>query len=284
MNTRNTANARVTVATLASSNLSSQEAGMMLPLAAAAAIKGKATIEQGKAQGASALAVMVAGFASDEFAERAWSFDIMVKGQVHHHVETVGAKDMWNDSAAWMLNGEGKVSRESQTAYKLGFVSNAYKLKDGTASVWTATKNAVQIANAIRAENMVATIEGGKLVLSGGTTDKAKAMIDAAAKSLSALAKVAKDATGTSRNSPQNSNAGKGGEGKGKGGEGGEGGEGEAPTPATPEKILRDATWIVQAVAKGDIALGGSELSFIRAIAKAVNENPDVFAPDVPED
>jgi hypothetical protein len=269
MATRNAASTRVTAATLASSTLSSQEAGLLLPIAAMAAIKGKATIEQGKAQGASALAVMIAGFASEEVADRDWTFDMVGKdGQVKFHVRCKGLDQFGGTDGDWRAE-----PKKAQTAYKTALQADFFQLPEPSPAVWTMLSKAAVIVRAIRQEGMAAAVKDGKLVLTGGTTDKAKAMADA--KSLEALGKAAKGETGTNRNAPQNE---KGGEGKG-----GEGGEGEAPAPATPEKILRDATWIVQAVAKGDIALGGSELSFIRAIAKAVNDNPDVFAPDVPE-
>jgi hypothetical protein len=89
------------------------------------------------------------------------------------------------------------------------------------------------------------------------------------------LTKAASDKTGTSRATPQNS---KGGEGKG--GEGGEGkgGEGEAPRVATPTEILAAALRLVQGVAKGEEALSGPALSFVRAIAKEVTANPEAFA------
>jgi hypothetical protein len=118
---------------------------------------------------------------------------------------------------------------------------------------------------------MAATVKDGKLVLTGGTTDKAKAMADA--KSLEALGKAAKGETGTNRNSPQNEKGGEGGEG----GEG-KGGEGDAPRVATPTEILAAALRLVQGVAKGEEALSGPALSFVRAIAKEVTANPDAFA------
>jgi hypothetical protein len=268
-----TAVADIDADSIVSASVSAIEASVLLPLAAATAVAGKAAMEEGKAKGASALAVMIAGFSSDAFAQREWAFDIIVKNQVHHHAKTTGASDMWNESIYWMLNGEGKVSRDAQSAYKLAFLEEFLGLRQLNASVWTSAKSAVQTANAIRHEGMAVTIEKGKLVLTGGDSDKAKAMAAAAAKSLAALTKAANDKTGTSRATPQNS---KGGEGKG-----GEGGEGGAEMrPATAEEILRNAMWIAQAVAKGEEALGGAELSFIRAIAKAVNDNPAAFAED----
>ena len=232
-------------------------------------------MDKGKAQGASALAVMIAGFASDAVAKREWSFDMTGKdGQVKFHVRCIGLDQFGGTDGDWRAE-----PKKAQTAYKTATQVEFFKLPEPSPAVWTMLSKAAVIVRAIRQEGMAAAVTEGKLVLTGGTTDKAKAMRDAT--SLEALGKAAKGETGTNRNAPQNE---KGSKGEAGGSKGSEGSEGEAPAPATPEKILRDAEWIVQGVVKGDIALGGSALSFIRAIAKAVNANPETFAPDVPED
>ena len=56
--------------------LTSQEAAASLAIAAQAAVEGKAQIDKGKAKGAAALAVMVAGFSDDDAAAREWTFDL----------------------------------------------------------------------------------------------------------------------------------------------------------------------------------------------------------------
>lgn len=263
MTARNATATRVTVATLSNATLSSDEAGLLLPLAAAAAIKGKAEIDAGKAKGASALAVMVAGFACDSAALRQWSFDITAAdGSVHHHVDCVGAEQYGDTSAEWVRNGQGAISKAAQSAFNAGFVAEFFNLKECTPAIRTMFGKAVPMARAIRNQGMIATIDGGKLVLSGGHGEKADAM--RAAKSLSALAKVANDEAGSNRAAPQN-----------------EAGKGEADgRPATPEEITRAAVAIAKEIAAGKADACNATLSNLRALAKLIAANPDAFADD----
>lgn len=252
----------LTANNIARASLTAAEAASFLSVAAATAIKGKAQIDEGKAKGAAALAVMTAGFASDEVAARPWAFDIMVKGDVHTHVDCTGLAEFGRDDLEWCRNGEGKVSRDAQGAYKAAFLTTFFGVTGKNDALWTMASKAVAMATAIRAEGMTALIKDGALVLEGGTSDKAAAM--AKAKSLSALAKVAKDETGTNRAAPQNA--------KGEG-------EGEARV-ATPAEVLALAARLVEGAAKGDEALSNTALSFARKIAALVAANPEAFAED----
>jgi hypothetical protein len=264
MANRNAAANRVTVANLASASLSSVEAGLLLPLAAQAAVKGKAEIDAGKAKGASALAVMVAGLASDEIAKREWAFDIMAKGEVHYHVGCTGLQEYGETEGAWRYNGEGAISKVSQTAYKTAFQAEFFNLPESVPAVWTMISKAVPMARAIRAEGMIATVEAGELKLTGGTGERADAMRET--KSLSALAKVAKGETGTGRETHGNA-------------KGDSAGEGETRA-ATPSEILSAAFRLVSGVAKGEEAMCNTALDYARRIADLVKANPDAFAGD----
>jgi hypothetical protein len=257
MANRNAAANRVTASNLVSASLSSVEAGLLLPLAAQTAVQGKAKIDEGKAKGAAALAVMIAGFASDEIAARPWTFDITVKGDVHHHVETVGYADKGNDDAAWARNGEGAVSKAALGAYKTAFQSEFFNLPENVPAIWTMTGKAIDAARAIRAEGMTAAIEGGKLVLTGGTGERADAMRGAT--SLNALAKAVGGETGTNRET--HGNAKGAGEGEG---------AGDERRVATPEEILSAALRIVEGVKRGEVALTSAALSYARRIAVLV--------------
>ena len=256
--------ASLTANTLVKASLSANEAASFLPLAAQAAIKGKAEIDTAKAKGAAALAVMVAGFASDDVAIDQWSFDITVKGAVHEHVPCMGIEEFGRDDLPWMRNGEGKVSRDAQGSYKAGLLASFFNLTEPNAAVWTMVSKAVPIAKRIRAEGMVATIENGVLKLTGGEGAEAEKMREA--KSLAALAKIAKGETGTNRDAPQNDK----GEGEGEG-------EGETRV-ATPAEILALAARLVEGAAKGEEALSNAALSFARKIAALVAANPEAFA------
>jgi hypothetical protein len=251
----------LTANTIAKASLTSVEAASFLPLAAQAAIKGKADIDNAKAKGAAALAVMVAGFASDDIASRPWAFDINGKaGEVHTHVRCTGLNEFGNTDLPAFRNSEGAISKVAQTAYKTALQSAFFNLPESNAAVWTMASKAVAMAKAIREEGMVATIENGELKLSGGTSERAKAMTDA--KSLSALAKVAKGETGSNRATPSNEGAKDDGR------------------LATPAEIMALAARLVEGAAKGEEALSNSALSFARKIAALVAANPDAFADD----
>ncbi len=253
---------KITPANIIAASFTASEAGEFLPLAAQAAIKGKAEIDSAKAKGAAALAVMVAGFASDAIDALPWAFDIMGKDSVHEHVRCTGTHEHGNTELAWCRNGEGAISKVAQSAYKAAFQNTFFNLPEPNAAVWTMASKAIPMARAIREEGMIAKIVDGALVLEGGAGERADAM--RGAKSLSALAKVAKGEAGTSREGHGNA--------KGEG-------EGEARI-ATPAEVLALAARLVEGVAKGDEALSNSALSFARKIAKIVNDNPDAFAED----
>lgn len=269
MATKNAAATHVTVANIIAATLSATEAGLLLPLAAQAARKGKKEIETGKARGASALAVTVAALASDEISARPWTFDITVKGDVHEHVQCTGFAEYGNEELAWMKNGEGKVSRDAQGAYALAWHIEFFGLTEKNPAVRTMVNTAVPIARAVREEGMTAAIESGKLVLTGGTGKRADAM--RGAKSLSALAKIAEGATGTSRATPQNA----------KGATGATGATGASEDKAvTPLELTRTALALAKLIAKGEAATCNAALENLRAIAALVDKHEAAFAGD----
>jgi hypothetical protein len=239
------------VTEIKTASLTSEEAAAALAVAAQAAIEGDSQIKAGKAKGASAEAVMIAGFSDDSVASREWSFDVTAgNGDVHHHVVTTGYAEFGTETAAWVLNGQGQVSRVAQGAFKRGFHRAMYALPEAVPAVWTMTGRAVALATAIRAEGMTARIEGGALKLEGGNTDKAKAMREAA--SLSALRAAAKGAAGSNRDTPQNEKAA------------------EGPRAATRDELLRAVLAELQRVVSGDApALHESEAVTLAALAKA---------------
>ena len=253
----------VTANTLAKASLTANEAASFLPLAAQAAIKGKAEIDSAKAKGAAALAVMVAGFTDSITAELPWAFDITASGgDVHQHVDCTGLDQFGDETLAWMRNGEGAVSRAAQSAYRAAFQREFFNLPENNNAVWTMVSKAVPMARAIRAEGMTALIKDGALVLEGGTGERAEAL--RGAKSLSALAKVAKGEAGTNRAAPSNAK-----------------GEGDSDARlATPSEVMALAARLVEGAAKGEEALAPAALSFARRIAALVAANPDAFAED----
>jgi hypothetical protein len=250
---------KVSIANIATASLSANEAGSFLPLAAQAAISGKAIMDEGKAKGANALALMVAGFASDDIATRPWAFDVKGSGDdVHEHVRMEGVAEFGGTEGAWRYNGNGGPSRVAQGAYKRALQNTFFNLPDTVPAVWTMVSKAIPVALAIREEGMTATIVEGKLVLEGGNSPRADAM--RTAKDVSALAKVAKDETGTNRNAPQN--------GKAK----------DEPLAIGPDEICALAAKVARGVAKGETALCNAALSTLRAIASLVAANPEAFA------
>jgi hypothetical protein len=267
------ANRKATADTIVNVTLTSSEAAVSMPLAAQAALEGKAEIQKGKAKGASALAVTIAALASDEISARPWTFDIMVKGDVHEHVQCTGFAEYGNEDLAWMRNGEGKVSRDAQGAYALAWHSEFFGLTEKNPAVRTMVNTAVPIARAVRDEGMEAAIEGGKLVLKGGTGERADAM--RAAKSIEALKKIATGATGTSRATPQNS---KGATGAGATGAGATGASDDKAV--TPLELTRTALALAKLIAKGEAATCNAALENLRAIAALVDKHEAAFAGD----
>lgn len=256
---------KITANNIARASLSADEAASLLPLAAQATIKGKEAIDTAKGKQASALAVAVAAFTTDEVHDKPWTFDIKASdGSVHTHVECTGFDEFGNTDLAWMRNGQGAVSKVAQTAYKTGFQSTFFGLDKSNPAVWMLSSRAVVMANAIRAEGMTARIVDGALVLEGGKGERADKMREA--KSIAALTKLAKGETGSNR-----------GGGHGAGSSSSEAGEAKIATPA---EVLALATRLVEGVAKGEEALSPAALSFARRIAQLVAANPEAFAED----
>jgi hypothetical protein len=236
-------------------SFTASEAAANLAGAARAAIDGKAQIDAGKNKGAAALAVMIAGFSDDDAAMHEWSFDIVGSDNtVHTHVACMGLQEYGNTDLAWCRNGEGKVSKAAQSAYKNAMQKTFFHLPTGVAAVWTMVSKAAPIARAIRAEGMTASIEAGALKLEGGDTERAKAMREA--KTLSALAKACEGATGSNREAPQN---------------GGEGDGGEA-APLSLSEVLKAACALLRPVAAGNDALSPKVEGDLRALVALANK------------
>jgi len=226
--------------------------------AATAVVTGKALAMQGKAKGATALAVMVAAFASDDVAAHKWAFDLKTgDGDVHTHVRCNGTDEFGNDDLAWKRNGQGAISKVAQTAYKTALQLEFFN-REPNASIWTTASNAIAIARAIREEGMTALVDDGELKLAGGTTDRAKAMREA--KSLAALGKVAKGEAGTNRAKPNN-----------------ETGESEV-RELTPFEVSRITVALAKMIASGKADACNATMGNLREIAKLVASNPDAFA------
>ncbi len=250
---------------LQKASFTSTEAAGNLHIAARAAIEGKAQIDAGKNKGAAALAVMIAGFSDDAAALLDWSFDIKASdGSVHTHVTCTGFHEFGNDDLAWKRNGEGKISRDAQTAYKTGLQVSFFGLTASVPAVWTMTSKAVPVARAIRAEGMTAKIEKGALVLEGGDTERAKAMREA--KTLAALAKACEGTTGTNRAAPQNGKS----EGEGDG-------EGDAPALSL-HALLKQACAMLRPIAAGKDALTPAVEGDLRALVALANKAMAVAA------
>ena len=244
------------VTNLMTVSFTASEAAGNLHVAARAAIDGKAQIEAGKNKGAAALAVMIAGFSDDAAAMLPWTFDIMGSDNtVHTHVACTGLQEYGNTDLAWCRNGEGKVSKTAQTAYKTALQKTFFRLPTGIAAVWTMASKAAPIARAIRAEGMIATIEAGTLKLEGGDTDRAKAMREA--KTLAALAKACEGASGSNREAPQNG--------------GGEGGSEAAPALSLSD-VLKQACALLRPVAAGNDALSPKAEGDLRALVALANK------------
>jgi hypothetical protein len=138
-----------------------------------------------------ALSIMVAGFASDDVAKHAWSFSLIDKdSHVRHHVFCTGTNEFGATDLIWMRNGEGKVSRDAQSAFKNGSHHTFFNTPQPVPAVWTMVSKAIPMARAIREDGMTAKVVGGKLVLEGGSGPRAEAMRNA--KSLSAFAQIAR--------------------------------------------------------------------------------------------
>ena len=249
-----------------------------LPLIAGEAInadkqKGQARETEGHAE-----ARMIAGFSDDNAATREWVLEI--KGNddvVHHHAPQAGIAG-WHEreNQPAMRNSEGAVSKTAQGVYKRAFQHAYFNLPNPVEAAWTMAKRAVGVAVAIREEGMTASVEGGKLKLEGGTSDRAKAMREA-----NSLAKLRK-ACGLTASGAIKGDASRGtseGEGEGEGAS-----EGATPRPATPSEITAATLQLCKDALTGDAALCPAALENLHAIAKLVTskakDNVDAFAID----
>jgi hypothetical protein len=183
---------------------------------------------------------------------RDWSFDIVGNdGQVKYNVDCTGWSEFGTEGQDWRSE-----PKKAQSAYKAAFVSQFLGLADCTPAIWTMTTKALVMAKAITTENMSATIENGKLKLTGGNTERATAM--AAAKSLAAVTKAAEGKKGTEQK--------------------GQGAAAPSATVATPFEVSRFAVALAKLVATGKADACNSTLENFRAVAKLVASNPEAFA------
>ena len=253
----NTMNTITTANKLLAANLTATEAGALLNVAAKAASEGKQQVDTGRAKGAAALAVLTAGFSCDDVMLKDWSFDILGNdGQVKYNVDCTGWSEFGSEGQDWRSE-----PKKAQSAYKAAFVSQFLGLADCTPAIWTMTTKALVMAKAITTENMNATIENGKLKLTGGNTERAIAM--AAAKSLAAVTKAAEGKKGTEQQ--------------------GQGARAAKPADDVkslcPFELSRAAVALVKIIASGKIEdVGNPTLENLRAVAKLVASNPEAFA------
>lgn len=228
-----------------------------------AAQAGKKVEEANKARG-NALDLSIAGLAADGVLLTAFSFDVCDAGGnvVEHCTATLP------DYAKGFKNADGSDNRKKQSAFRAAMLPLFFGVTGdqsaGAKAVWALfTGKALPTALALHREGISATVtDKGELVLTGGEGDTAKALRDAAAKSTSAMVKVAKGETGSNREEHGNDKGG------------------ETGRAATPGEIALAAHAIAARVAKGEEAICNSALSYLRAIAKLVADNPEAFADD----
>ena len=212
--------------------------------------------DRAKTGKASAADMMIAGLANPILDEMLLFSVVNRKGEL---VDTGKASlaDLVKGSPVFK-NADGSDARAVQTAFRSSVLEAMCKIKPelhqtaGTKAVWTCLTMSAKIAHELLVEGCEVELgEGGKLKVTGGEGDRAKAMRDAP--SMSALRKVAAGETGT------------------------QGGSDEKGTVATPGEVLGAALAIVRKVVKGDEALSGPALSRLREIAAIVAGHPDVF-------
>jgi hypothetical protein len=272
-------NNKLTAAALVSANLTANDCGSLLGMAGKAIVDSHNAASLAALRGASGLAVMIAGLAYDGSdiegdnekanaaranapANRVWSFDIegSEAGEVHHHVEQVGWSEFMRDAkGAWVRTSSGGVSSLNETAYKSAFCLQFFGLK-AVASLWTKAHKAVGVAQSIRAENMQASIVDGKLVLTGGTSEKAEAMREAT--STAKLMKASKGETASAKGKSSDSS------------------KASEATPASLSDIAKAALQITKGIIMGTDAADTVTLQALVALSKLVADNPKAFATD----
>jgi len=219
--------------------------------------------DKAKSGKASAADMMIAGLATDmdglTVLDTTVSFSVVNrKGEL---IDTGKASiaDLVQGSPIFK-NEDGSDARAVQTAFRSSVLKGLCMIKPdlhqsaGAKAVWTCLTMSAKIAHELLGEGCGVELgEDGKLKVTGGEGDRAKAMRDAP--SMSALRKLAAGETGT------------------------QGGNDEkvTGTVATPGEILGAALAIVRKVVKGDEALSGPALSRLREIAALVAGHPDVF-------
>jgi hypothetical protein len=211
-----------------------------------------------KVQGATALDSTIAGLSQAGILTYTFAFDVCDRGgNVVEHVKATLC-----DYAAGFHNADGSAARKTEGAFRAAmlplFFGVAGDQSAAAKSVWQTFGKAFTVARAIVAEDMTAALVDNKLVLQGGTGERAEAMRKAT--STSALVKVAEGKTGT--NGSQSTST-----------------EGEA-REATPAEITRTAVALVKLIAKGEADACNATLSNLREIARLVANNPDAFAED----
>jgi len=211
--------------------------------------------DKAKAGKASASDMMVAGLTGPILAAPLAFSVVNRKGEVIDAMRASLA-DMVK-SAPVFKNENGSDARAVQTAFRSAVLEGMCKIRPelhqsaGAKAVWTCLTMSAGVAAELLGEGCAASLVDNKLKVTGGTSERAKAMRDAP--SMSALRKIAAGETGS---------------------KGGDTPKGDA---AKASEIIAAALVIARKVRAGEEALSGTTLSRLREIAAIVAGNPEVF-------
>lgn len=141
-------------------------------------------------QDSSAQAMAIAAMTTPGILSLAFDYDVLDrKGEIVEHVKNARLSDY----AHGFTKPDGKEYRAKATAFRNAILPRFFNIPGDNNSVYAMFRQTFPAALALIGENMTATIgEDGKLVLEGGEGDKAKAMREAATKSVTALKTAAK--------------------------------------------------------------------------------------------
>lgn len=163
----------------------------LLNLRNAAKLETKAAGDKAKAQtGAdNARKLTIAGMSNYDVWLLKFDVDVLNrKGEVIEHKAGLTLADY----AKGFKNAEGKAYRALETAFRERVLASFFNAPANADSVWTMFRQVYPIGQALLLEGVKATVEGDTLKLEGGTGDSAKALRDAAEKSVTALGAAAK--------------------------------------------------------------------------------------------
>jgi hypothetical protein len=259
MVTKSKATATAAAATAAAAVPSTLTAGLELLHAAGRNASNAGTYRAtAKEVGASALDATIAGLSQAGVLTHGFAFDVCDRGGnvIEHKKATLC------DFGLGFFNENGTASRATEGAFRAAMLPLFFGITGdqsaGAKSVWQTFKTGFATAKAVVGEGMTARIEGDKLVLEGGTGDKAEALRKASAVSTTALVKAAKGEAGTNGSTSKTADV----------------------RAATPEEITRAAVAVVKLIVRGEEAVSSAALANLRELAKLVSENADLFAED----